>query len=143
MLGKPLLFEHRELAEAVTDDGPAIMAWIERQIADARQDVQDFRRSHRELEAKSRRFQRWLDRELAEDQEDDEEEEDEESSRRLDFIDLREDAELDWYQDEIRERVRAIYTWRRCLQFAKDVAGIELLPTRSRYRDDPARNEDS
>jgi len=104
VLGKPRLFEHRELAEAVTrDDGPAIVAWIECQIADARQEVQDFRRSHRELEAKSRRFQRWLDRELAEDQEDDEEK-DEESSRRLDLIDLREDAELDWYQDEIRER---------------------------------------
>jgi hypothetical protein len=127
---RDLLPDRPEFVEAVkVDDGPAIVALLERYMAEAEQELRDFRRSHREYEAKLGRLGRleshvWND--------DDHLDWEEWDALRARLDDARKDPDVDWYVTEIGQRTDTIRSWRYRIRGAKNVAGIEPLPVHSR-----------
>lgn len=133
LLGASLIAENKELTEAVTrDDGRTIVAWLEKCFADSLQELSDFRRSHGDLESRTRHLNRLLDLDRA-DYGDDEDELERRFEDSAVTRELLHDGELDWYQDQIKSRLWTVSRWRRCLTAAKDIAGIELIPDGRRY----------
>ena len=83
------------------------------------------RRSHPQLDAKSRRLRR-LDRD--EDDGDDLDWDAWWDKRRDATRELQDDPELEWYEAEMEQRRSEVWRWRRRVESAKEVAGIGTVP---------------
>jgi hypothetical protein len=133
---RDVVLDRPELITAVqANNGRAIVALLEGYLAEAEEDLRDFQRSHRKMvEGKMRRLGR-LEAVWHEEDTDDLEWDAWEALReQLDRA--RDDPEVEWFFDEVGNRRAAIRSWRHRIRDSKDIAGIELLPKRGRYRDD-------
>jgi hypothetical protein len=127
---RKVLPEYPDLVEAVKqDDDPEIIRLLQRYEAEARRDLDDFRRAHGKLDAKVRRLGRleseYFDSDLDWDVQDD-------LWNRV--RELQNDPEVEWYEGQVETKRGVIKAWRNRVEWAKDIVGIE--PVRSRYADE-------
>jgi hypothetical protein len=121
-----VLPDRPELVDAVKrDDGRQIVDLLQRYEAKVQEELNDFRRSHPQLDAKSRRLRR-LDRD--EDDSDDLDWDAWWDKRRDATLELQDDPELEWYLAEMEQRRSEVWRWRRRVESAKEVAGIGTVP---------------
>ena len=138
-----------QLAALIQEDrGLEIVAWLQADLAEAVNELHDFRIANRRIEARDHRLRRLLaklDDKVDRYDEDDDDQDWErrwarseklwEERRELDRL-IDEDPELGWYWDQVGDWAARISRDQQRIRLAKDVAGIELIPTRRRWREE-------
>lgn len=149
--GEPMPEPLLQLADLIQRDrGREIVAWLQVRQALDLQELRDFRRTWHKVEVRDRRLRVLLDRMDDEIWGDDDDydlddaawerkwsrteklRQEREDLERL----LEEDPELGWYWEEVARKAGQIRAGQQRIRLAKDIAGIELIPTRRRWRDE-------